>query len=317
MEKSLVSIVTPCYNGENYLDRFLQSVLAQSYPNLELIFINDGSTDHTEEKVFSYKDQFDDKNIRFIYQKQENAGQAAALNKGLKLFAGDYLACLDSDDEINPEFIEKRVEYLDSHSECSYCYGKAVTVNEDNPNTIVSIIGKRALSGDRAFFEDILYVHNVFFPGYLFKTAAFDKAIRNRDIFIGRGGQNAQILLPMAWYYGEPGYVEESVYKYYMRSSSHSHNQKSSEKIIEQLEKYETILIETIKRIPDSEAQKYIEAVKKYYARWRFGNAVDTMNGTIILKYYRELKEIGIATTHDKALCLKYSARSILKAREE
>lgn len=317
MGNSLVSIVTPCYNGENYLDRFFQSVLAQSYPDIELVFINDGSTDHTEEKVLSYKNQFGARNIQIIYQKQENSGQAAALNKGLKLFTGDYLACLDSDDEIFPDFIEKKVEYLESHSECVYCYGKAIAVYEGDPDTIISTAGKRTSFGDHSFFEDILYVHNVFFSGYLIKTSAFDKAIQNREIFTGRGGQNAQILLPMAWYYGEPGYVDDSVYKYYMRDSSHSHSQNSGEKIIKQLEKYETILIETIKRIPAAEAQKYIESVRRHYARQRFGNAVDTMDGRIIRKYYKELKKLGITTAHDLALCFKYSARSILTAGKE
>ena len=58
MKTEKVSIVTPCYNGEKYLERFLKSILNQSYGNIELIFINDGSTDQTEEIIKKYKEEF-------------------------------------------------------------------------------------------------------------------------------------------------------------------------------------------------------------------------------------------------------------------
>lgn len=310
MEKPLVSIVTPCYNGENYLDRFFRAILSQTYPNLELVLINDGSTDETEKVVNSFRTEFELRGIRFIYQAQENAGQAAALNRGLKLFTGKYLTWMDSDDEIMPEFIEKKVEFLETHPEYVFCYGKAIAVNEDNPNTVIDTYEKRTPGGEHAFFEDILYVRNVFFSGYLVKTAALDKVIPNREIYIGFGGQNAQLLLPLGWYYGEPGYVEESVYKYYIRSNSHSHSQNTSEKNIQQLYYYENILVDTIEKIPDREARRYIDMVRKHYARLRFGNAVDTMRPDLIRRYYRDLRQLGIANLHDAALCLKYTARA-------
>lgn len=307
MEKPLVSIVTPCYNGEKYLDRFFQSVLSQTYPNIELIFINDGSTDNTEEKALSYNDQLESKNIHFIYQKQNNAGQAAALNRGLKLFTGEYLTWMDSDDVIMPDFIEKRIEYLDQHPDSVYCYGQVNVVNEEEPDLIVATYNKRISDIHTSFFEDLLYVRNVFYPGYTVRTDALDGIIKGREIFSGRGGQNAQLLLPLAWEYGEPDYVEGSVYKYYLRADSHSHSQNTSEKVIRQLEQYKTILIETIKRIPDPKAQGYIEIVRKHYARLLFGNAVDTMDGRVIRKYYKDLKELKIASMRDFALCVKYT----------
>lgn len=306
----LVSIVTPCFNGEKYLERFFCSILAQTYDSIELVFVNDGSTDHTEEVVDAFRGKFEARGISFVYQVQENAGQAAALNRGLKLFTGEYMNWMDSDDEIMPEFIERKVEFMTAHPECSYCYGKAIAVNEDNPNIIINTFGKRESRGSRDFFKDILYVRNVFFSGYLVRTNALDHAIRNREIYSGTGGQNAQLLLPLAWYYGEPGYVEESVYKYYLRRNSHSHSQDTSEKVIQQLERYERILIETLERIADSEVQTYIADVKCYYARRRFGNAVDTMNSKLIGRYYRELRQLRIASLHDTALYIKYTGKS-------
>ena len=75
MKTEKVSIVTPCYNGEKYLERFLKSILNQSYGNIELIFINDGSTDQTEEIIKKYKEEFDLHNIELTYLFQENAGE--------------------------------------------------------------------------------------------------------------------------------------------------------------------------------------------------------------------------------------------------
>lgn len=311
MNKPLVSIVTPCYNGESYLSRFFDSILNQTYTNLEVVLINDGSTDRTENIVNQYRSLFDKKGITLIYEFQKNAGQAAALNRGLKLFTGEYVTWIDSDDEIMPDFIKKKVDFLEKHSEYVYCYGKAIAVDEDKPDKIVDVFERRKKNGRYAFFEDILMVRDVFFSGYLVKTAAFEKVILNREIYTGAGGQNAQILLPLGWYYGEPGYVDESVYKYFVRTESHSHSQNSSEKIIQQLYNYEQILLHTLERISDKDVLKYNDIVKGYYAKLRFGNAIDTKKAELIKKHYLELKKTGTATKKDFALYIKYTNRVI------
>lgn len=159
MKTEKVSIVTPCYNGEKYLERFLKSILNQSYGNIELIFINDGSTDQTEEIIKKYKEEFDLHNIELTYLFQENAGQAAALNNGLKYVQGDYLLCIDSDDEISYDFVEQRVRFLVDNPSYMYCYGKAEFINENNKNEVIQIKEKRENSSEKSsFFEDIYFV---------------------------------------------------------------------------------------------------------------------------------------------------------------
>lgn len=305
--KALVSIVTPCYNGEKYLERFLDSVINQTYPFIELILINDGSTDETKKVIERYRPKFTVRGIGFIVQFQKNAGQAAALNRGLKLFTGDYLLWADSDDVLSNNFVETRVNFLRMHKEFAYCGGKVIFVSENNPKKILNVLEKRTNDEENTFFEDVLYVRNVFFAGYMCRTAALDKVIPNREIYAGLGGQNAQLLLPLSWYYGEPGYVEESYYKYYIRQNSHSHSRRSSEQIIQQLENYEDILIETIKRMADKKAWKYIDSIQQYYARLKFGNAVDTKNSDLIKKYYKILKSKKTNTIKDIALYIKYT----------
>lgn len=308
MMNELVSIVTPCYNGEQYIERFFDSILQQTYPAIELVFVNDSSTDKTKEIVNDYRSKFDKRGIGFVYCYQKNAGQAAALNSGLKLFSGQYLLWVDSDDTLSKNFIESRVKYLKKYPGSAFCYGKAVFVDEREPETIVFETEKREDKGRYTFFEDVcINVKDVFFSGYMCRVEDLDKVIKNRDIYTGEGGQNAQLLLPLSWYYGEPGYVEESIYKYYLRENSHSHSQNTSRKIIAQIERYEKILIESIKRIPDERAQKYIPIIKNNYARQKFCNAVDTKCTKLIWHYFKELRRLRIIRFHDILMIIKYT----------
>ena len=111
----LVSIITPCYNGEKFLERYFESILAQTYTNIELIFVNDGSKDCTEKIAMSYSEKLKSKGVQYIYIYQENAGQAAAMNKVLKIFSGKYLAWVDSDDVMTAESIKRKVAFLEKN----------------------------------------------------------------------------------------------------------------------------------------------------------------------------------------------------------
>ena len=74
--KELVSIITPCYNGEKHVHRLLESVLNQTYTNIELILVDDGSTDETKKIVLSYQEKFTEKKLKLNYIYQENKGLA-------------------------------------------------------------------------------------------------------------------------------------------------------------------------------------------------------------------------------------------------
>ena len=149
-----VSIITPCYNGEMYVERMLNSVLEQDYNNIEFIFINDGSTDKTEAIVKKYETKFKKKGIDFIYIYQSNSGQAAALNKGLAIFKGDYLTWPDSDDMLSKDSISKKVEFLEKNPEYKAVRTDAAVVNE---NDITKIIGYLSKKSNNRFKEDYAY----------------------------------------------------------------------------------------------------------------------------------------------------------------
>jgi glycosyltransferase involved in cell wall biosynthesis len=112
----LVSIVIPVYNGEKYLADSLDSVLCQTYQNWELIIINDGSTDSTEQLILNYQD----KRIKYL-RNDDNKGIIFSLNRGLRESKGVYIARLDADDIALPFRIEKQVEFLSENPDYVMC----------------------------------------------------------------------------------------------------------------------------------------------------------------------------------------------------
>ena len=217
-----VSLVSPCYNGESHLGYFIDSLLAQTYPNVEFIFVDDGSTDRTAEIFASYQGRLEAKGwtVRFI--RQENKGQAAAVNAGLKYVSGDYLIWPDSDDILYPEHIAQKVEFMDKNPSYGIGFCLLDKVNENNFDKIVGRMGRRVEKEDN-LFEDLLMNNNILWPpiGSIVRMSAFDETNPQREIYEGRGGQNFQMMLPVASKY-PAGYMNESLGKYVVRKSSHS-----------------------------------------------------------------------------------------------
>lgn len=100
MKKGLVSIITPCYNGAKYISETIESVIAQTYLDWEMIIVDDGSEDDSVEIVKKYLER--DKRIKLI--QQLNSGSAVARNSGIRFCNGQYIALLDADDLWLPNF---------------------------------------------------------------------------------------------------------------------------------------------------------------------------------------------------------------------
>ena len=111
--KPVISILLPIYNGEQYLNEAIYSVLSQDFPNYELIAINDGSSDGSEFIITSILD------ARVYGVSQQNKGLAATLNCGIELANGRYIARLDQDDLMLQSRLAKQVEYLELHPDCA------------------------------------------------------------------------------------------------------------------------------------------------------------------------------------------------------
>jgi len=103
----LVSVIIPIYNGEKFLQSTLESVFAQTYSNIEVIVVDDGSTDNSSSIAKSFPD------VRYIGQK--NMGVSTARNRGIEFAAGDYIALLDADDLWDPKKIELQISYMEQN----------------------------------------------------------------------------------------------------------------------------------------------------------------------------------------------------------
>ena len=111
-EKPLVSVLIPCYNCEPYIREAVMSIMRQSYANLEILVIDDGSTDNTGNILKELAEE----DTRIVYIKNEkNLKLIATLNKGLDLCKGKYIARMDADDISVPSRIEKQVDFLEKH----------------------------------------------------------------------------------------------------------------------------------------------------------------------------------------------------------
>ena len=111
--KMLVSVIIPVYNGEAYLAEAVESVLRQVHRPLEIIIVDDGSTDGSARVAASFTD-----NIHYVYQ--PNAGPSAARNRGLKMAEGDLIAFLSHDDIWTPDKLRVQVKYLMEHPDIQY-----------------------------------------------------------------------------------------------------------------------------------------------------------------------------------------------------
>jgi len=127
MQEELVSIITPIYNGERFVAQTIESVLAQTYPNWEMIIINDGSKDSSESIVKNYAE----KDARIKLFSQPNGGSATARNNGIRRAAGRYIALLDADDLWEPLFLESQLALM-QQTGAVLVYGSHKRINEQN-----------------------------------------------------------------------------------------------------------------------------------------------------------------------------------------
>ncbi|MFH1369907.1 MAG: glycosyltransferase [Planctomycetota bacterium] len=167
-----VSICIPTYNRKRYLEEAVQSCFAQTYKDYEVVIVDDGSADGTEEMIKNYG-----RKVRYYWQ--ENAGDAAARNKLIELAKGQYVTFLDSDDLLVPDALERMVMAAESESEPVVVYGPYIRIDEHG--NVTGRCKRKLRTGfiTRYLFEDIL-VHSCgsMFPARLLRSeGGFDTSL--------------------------------------------------------------------------------------------------------------------------------------------
>lgn len=168
--KELVSVIVPVYNCELFIKRLVMSVLNQSYQNLELIVLNDGSTDNT----MGILNQFKDSRLRII--DKENTGVSDTRNKGLKLAKGKYICFFDADDYVEPTFLEDCISLLEKYDLDLVITGFFSEVENKKQNTVDCIsmadklyVNKKSIKEGLVQMWDTHMLYNIWNKVYLKK----------------------------------------------------------------------------------------------------------------------------------------------------
>ena len=290
MEK-IVSIIIPCYNTSNTLKRCLDSVLNQTYQKLEVIAVNDGSTDDTEKILKEYEAKFKENNMTYIHILQENKGLAGAINGGLKVFSGDYLCWIDSDDFLFDDSVKMRVEFLEKNLDIAVVTSDANFYNYDDLSTPVQKAsdGKTDLYNPYQF-ENHLRSKAIFCCGcHMVRSSSFLDVIPSRKIYEARRGQNWQMLLPVYYKYKQ-AFLNIPLYAYILYPNSMSSGDITAEQYLKRYSEYYDIISNTLIDInmSDKERKKYMNIYKGLYARQKYYVAFSEHDYISILKniYY-------------------------------
>ena len=126
MSEPLISVIVPVYNAEKYIEKCVASIRAQTYRNLEIILVDDGSCDRSGElcEAFALEDS------RIVVIRKENGGVASARNAGLDAMHGDYVGFVDADDWIDPEIYEVLLQRMIAENAQISCCGTAIVTGE-------------------------------------------------------------------------------------------------------------------------------------------------------------------------------------------
>lgn len=285
----LVSVVIPCYNHEQFVKDSIRSVIDQTYENIELIIIDDGSKDESvikiQEMVKSCKQRF----VRFEFRSRENKGLSETLNESLRWCQGKYYSAIASDDQMLDYKTKEQVEFLEKNKKCVAIFGGVYSIDKEN-----RVVGKK-LNRFRVYSFDEILLHKHHLPAptqminlkILKESDAFRNSIKIEDWYM---------LLKISKL-GDVVYNRKLYSKYRQHDSNISHNielmQAERIKVIDcfsEEKKYseaknrlelikinEYILIN--KKISFKLLSKYVQSNKRFLLDFRFFK--------IILKYYK------------------------------
>lgn len=261
----LVSVIIPTYNSVAYVTAAVASVLAQTFADLEILVIDDGSTDETSEVMAGY-------GTRVRYLRQENSGVAIARNRGIAESQGEYVAFLDADDTWFPRKLELQLEALRAHIEAGVCYSAFLVVTSE-----LKPIGVRRSERWASALEDLLLHGNV--------VGSICTVLAKRSLFQQAGGFDPLLSQCADWEMWvrlaartEFVYLDEPLVTYRQHDSNMSHNapllEKDSLRVLEKSFAMEELSPELRARRRAAFARNYMVLAGTYIHARRFRDSV-------------------------------------------
>ena len=223
-----ISVIVPIYNTEKYLDKCLNSLVNQTFKDIEIILVNDGSTDGSEDIINKYLKKY----TNIVYISKENTGQGDSRNVGLKSAKGEFISFVDSDDYIDTTMLEKLYnEHVLKNAEIVYCKcffayenklvpEKFLEASTDHKKFIINNFGPCA----KIIKKSIITENNLYFP----KLRAYEDVS-----VVPLWGQNASNI----------AFVDQNLYYYLMRNGSTMKQLVYNEKLLDILDGLDNLLV--------------------------------------------------------------------------
>lgn len=280
----LVSVIMPAYNHQNYVQEAIKSIINQTYENIELIVVDDGSSDGTWQKIQEMQQQCKKRFVRVVLQTKENEGACATLNKMIDLAQGEFVYLIASDDRAKPQAIEKEVDFLAKHKDYALVVGDDEFIDSsskvcywDEDKNIVYDKAKFKTFADFLSFSanidfdtdkfgryDKIYHGNHIPNGYLIRKSIFDK--------IGKFTREAPLedwwLMLQIAKYAKMKFLDEILYSYRWHSSNTIKDREKIDNFVKKLMQYENHLLGTI---DDSEVLPSVLKIKYGYCYQTIG----------------------------------------------
>lgn len=177
----MITVIMPCYNHAQYVERAILSVYAQTYTQIQLIVIDDGSSDSSVQVLEGLRDQ-----LGYTLLTQKNQGVCKALNRAIKEAAeGEYLALLASDDFWHPDKLRLQVDALDTNPRSEFCFSQAFEFKDENDLTKGKVFPKKCLSGqvlNNVFIRQHVPAGTMLFSRRLYdQLGGFDESLKEED----------------------------------------------------------------------------------------------------------------------------------------
>ncbi|MCR5666881.1 MAG: glycosyltransferase [Eubacterium sp.] len=226
--QSKISVIVPVYNMQQLLDRCITSIVSNTYENLEIICVDDGSKDDSPLIL----DEWAKKDSRIKVLHKENEGLSEARNSGLQICKGDFVAFIDSDDWIREDYFEVMMDAME-HNEVQMVIGGYVRTADDRALDAVSKERRPAKVGALEFSGNRGYVWGRLYRRELIGELRFDKNYKIEDLEF-----NLRVLVQNPDV--KVAYLSDIIYAYYVREGSLVSNIEAAdmEQIVEVLEKY-------------------------------------------------------------------------------
>ena len=209
----LVSVIVPCFNHEQYVLDCLLSILRQTYTNIELIVLDDGSSDKSLDKIKTLSDEYS-----FHFESHPNMGLPATLNKGIAMSRGKYIAAIASDDLMMLDRIEKQVSLLEARPDVAVCGGNMLSINQKG-----EVLSKQKIvESIELDFDDLFWKDNGGPPA--------PTAMIRKNVIVEVGGYKPDILVEDLYMWlkiSNKGYkisILNDVLAYYRKHESNSHS---------------------------------------------------------------------------------------------